>query len=487
MTDRAENRVRKSSSLYVGMLCAILVGAIVAGSVYIVCRFFTNFVIENYYADSSSKTNREADYVEDLQKFVTENKMSSEDHAKIGEWVLRNRYVYLMIYKDSELIFSSDMVEPDDEAANIVQGATGGITVDYPKREELIEYAEQNGLYPIATSDGLLFASVAEFTEYLYYDIANMVALTIAVLAMSFFIINYFRRVIGRIKRLAADVTVVSDGNMNHAIISEGYDEISKLSSDVEQMRTSILENLARERKIMDANTELITSISHDIRTPLTVLLGYIDMMKERAEEDEVMRGYLAASERTAMRLKHLSDDMFKYSLAFCAPEEAVKLEEYDAATLLDQILAEHILLLGENGYKVEYDVSRLESLDGVSVKTDAQYLMRIIDNIFSNLSKYADREKKIRISIAEVDGLIELTVINRISKALDKVESTGIGLKTCARLAEIIADGFEYIKGDDSFAITLRLRAHRPRPEPVTEKTQPRVRVRWGAKQNKN
>ena len=470
------------------MLCAILVGAIVAGSVYIVCRFFTNFVIENYYADAASKTEREADYVQDLQKFVTEQKMSSEDSAKIGNWVLRNRYVYLMIYKDSELIFSSDMVEPDDEAANIVQGTTGGgITVEYPKREELIEYAEKNGLYPIATSDGLLFASVAEFTEYLYYDIANLVSLCIAVIAMSFFIINYFRRVIGRIKRLAADVTVVSDGNMNHAIISEGYDEISKLSSDVEQMRTSILENLARERKIMDANTELITSISHDIRTPLTVLLGYIDMMKERTEEDEIMRGYLAASERTAMRLKNLSDDMFKYSLAFCAPEEAVKLEEYDAATLLDQILAEHILLLGENGYNVEYDGSRLAGLDGATVKTDAQYLMRIIDNIFSNLSKYADKEKKIRISVSEFDGLIELTVINRVAKDLDRVESTGIGLKTCARLAEIIADGFEYIKGDDSFAISLRLRAIRPQPAPVAEKSQPRARVRWGAKQNKN
>ena len=81
-------------------------------------------------------------------------------------------------------------------------------------------------------------------------------------------------------------------------------------------------------------------------------------------------------------------------------------------------------------------------------------------------------------------DGMIEMTVINRISKELDKVESTGIGLKTCARLAEIIADGFEYIKGDDSFAITLRLCAKRPAPEPTVEKQPPRVRVHWGTKQ---
>ena len=483
---KSEKVVKRRRSLYLGMMITILIGAMMAGGIYLVARFFTDFIIDNYYADASSKINREADYVEDLQKFVTENNMSSEDHAKIGDWVLRNRYVYLMIYKDSELIFSSDMVDPDDETPNIGQGTSGGITVEYPKREELIEYAEKNGLYPIATSDGMLFASVAEFTEYLYYDIANLASLGLAVIVMALFIINYFRRVIDRIKRLAADVTVVSDGNMNHAILSEGYDEISKLSSDVEQMRTSILENLARERKIMDANNELITSISHDIRTPLTVLLGYIDVMKDRAEGDEVMSGYLAASEKTAMRLKNLSDDMFKYSLAFGTPEEGVRLEEYDAATLLDQMLSEHVLLLGEQGYRVEYDTARLASLDGATVRTDAQYLMRIVDNIFSNLTKYADKNERIRISVSEFGGLIELTVINRVAKDIDKVESTGIGLKTCARLAEIIADGFEYIKGEDSFCVTLTLRATRPtpEPEPVAEKPAHRSRTRRGAKQ---
>ena len=459
-------RVKKINSLYVGLIIAIIVGGLAAGSVYFILRFCTNFVIENYYADAESKKGREEEYVRQLQKFITEEEMTSDDQAKITQWALNNRYVYLMIYKDSELIFSSDMVAPGDDPSDITQGITGGITVEYPKREELIEYAEANGLYPINVEDGILFASIAEFTEYLYYDILNLVCLGLALLVLAIVILNYFRRIIARIQRLAGDVTAVSDGDMNHPILAEGDDELSKLSSDVENMRTSILRNIERERKAMDANTELITSISHDIRTPLTVLLGYIDMMKSHAEGDDVMRGYLNASEKTAMRLKHLSDDMFKYSLAFGNPEEGIQLEDYDAMTLIEQMLSEHILLLEESGYQVLFDSSRLAFPDGTTLRTDAKYLMRIMDNIFQNLTKYADVEHPIRISVTRSRELVEFTVINRVSKDADKVESTGIGLKTCSRLAEIIAEGFEYIKGSDSFCATLTLRATVPKPE---------------------
>ena len=91
-------------------------------------------------------------------------------------------------------------------------------------------------------------------------------------------------------------VGYVADGDTGHHVNMEGYDEITALSRSVEQMRVSILAKIESERKAIEANSELITSMSHDIRTPLTVLLGYIDMMKERSEDIKIIGVEPAAS-----------------------------------------------------------------------------------------------------------------------------------------------------------------------------------------------
>lgn len=447
--------VKKTQSLYVGLLLAIVSAVFIAGVLYVLLRFASVFIIDRHFASDESKRGRIEDYVSDLQAFVDENVATSAETDVIEEWIRRNRYVYLLVYKEGELFFSSD----SEGDGTIPPLGSGGITVEYPDREELIRYAEENGQHLITLGDGTpLFASVAEFTEYLYYDIANLLSFAMAMVVLSIVIINYFRQMIARIKRLAVQVTAVSSGDMNSPIVAEGGDEISKLSRDVDNMRASILENLRREREARDANTELITSMSHDIRTPLTVLLGYIDVMKSYTQ-DEIMQTYVAASEKTAMRLKQLSDDMFKYSIAFGKPEESMKLELYDADTLIGQMLSEHILLLEESGYGVDVTGEDAALGAGATVYTDAQYLMRIVDNIFSNIYKYADVDEKISVDIKRNDKSLSVTIKNKIKKNKEDVESNGIGLKTCARLAEYVAEKFSYEESCGEFAVTLTLK----------------------------
>ncbi len=448
-------KVKKTRSLYVGLFLAIISAIFIAGGLYIVLRFASSLVIDRYFASDESKRDRIEDYVADLQDFINERVDTSEDTDLIEEWIRRNRYVYLLVYKEGELFFSSD-----NEGEPVLPPlGPGGITVEYPDREELMEYAEENGQHLITLGDGTpLFASVAEYTEYLYYDLANLLSFAAAMAALSIVIINYFRRVIVRIKHLAVQVTAVSGGDMNRPIVADGEDEISKLSRDVENMRTSMLENLRREREARDANTELITSISHDIRTPLTVLLGYIDVMKSYTN-DEIMQTYVSASEKTALRLKQLSDDMFKYSIAFGNPEESMKIELYNAETLVGQMLSEHIFLLEENGYSVETMGEELSLCECDAVYTDAQYLMRIVDNIFSNIHKYADIDEKISIEIKASEKALSILIKNKIKKNKEDVESNGIGLKTCARLAEYVAESFSYWESEGEFAVSLTLK----------------------------
>ena len=203
----------------------------------------------------------------------------------------------------------------------------------------------------------------------------------------------------------------------------------------------------------MEANAELITSMSHDIRTPLTVLLGYLDIMKERVNEDGQMREYVEASEKTALRLKKLSDDLFSYFLLFGSGAATAVLLEYEVGMLLDQMLSEHALLLRESGYDVR--IEKGAELDGRRILTDPTDLVRIFENLFSNIMKYADKSAPVSISAEVKDGKLRLKFYNKTAK-VHYAESNGIGLKTCKKLAERLSAEIEWREGEDDFEVAL-------------------------------
>ena len=468
-------------SLKLSMFYALLVGIIAAAGTYFLCQIASSAYIENYYLSDERRKQRESDYLSALQEFVLNNELSSSDTETLAKWVQDNRYIYVMIYKDDKLVIESGSIKddadkdgesgdgddmPNDPSEDSEGNKNGtdnypdsGFTVTFPTREDLIKYAEEKGTYPIAMSDGVpLLVSMADFTEYFYYDMMNIVSLVIAVAVMTLIIMFYFHRITTRITKLAKDVSVVASGDMEHEIRQDriGKDEIGELTDNIENMRSSMLENIAKERAAIDSNTELITSMSHDIRTPLTVLLGYIDVMKLHAS-DAVMRDYITASENTALRLKKMSDDMFNYFLVFGGGVNDVDIVEYDAHTLFEQILFEHILLLREQGYTVEIRGDEILGVNGnITVKTDAPKLMRIAENIFSNVTKYADKNYPVSIYASTKGEKLVVEIVNHILQNAKDVESNGIGLKTCYKLAEAIGIDFT-VEGDtETYTVML-------------------------------
>jgi signal transduction histidine kinase len=208
-------------------------------------------------------------------------------------------------------------------------------------------------------------------------------------------------------------------------------------------MRISMLASLEKEKEALNANAELITSMSHDIRTPLTVLLGYLDIMKT-LNSDEKIKDYIQASEATALKLKELSDDMFRYFLVFGGSDIEVNIEAYDAKTLFEQMFSEHILLLSEKGYVVNVQIGSAVK-DGLQVLTDAPKVMRVIDNLFSNIYKYADKEKRITVAVGVARGKLNVAIKNYVLEDQSKAESNGVGLKTCKKICESLGMTFDY------------------------------------------
>ena len=429
------------------MLGMLLFGAALAVLFLFLVNLSVNKYVGEIYLSEEKRIERDRAYKADLQEYAISNRLSSKDTDKIAEWAQKHRYLYVMCTKNDELLFESGSYNENEPGAgegnaNTEQGTTenggdgAGITVKPPNREELIENAIKQGSYPIYMSDGVILVSMVDYTEYIYYDVANIASFIVAI--VTFFIVMwcYFYSITKRIEKLGKEVTRVAEGDVRHPIAISGEDEITRLSMDVEYMRSAMLENLEKEHAALESNKELITAMSHDIRTPLTVLLGYLDVMKINAPEG-TMAQYLEASENTALRLKKMSDDMFSYFLAY-GGTVGVEVQECNARTLIEQMLSGHIFLLREQGYKINYNFENEDHafLNSVVLVTDPPQLMRIIENIFSNVMKYADKEQEITVFVdAEIDEMV-IKVSNIVSKYIDVAQQSGVGLRSCMKIA---------------------------------------------------
>ena len=436
----------RHKSLYIGLILNVILGILLGVIGYSVITVSATMYIKGVYLDEEHVAARRDECAEEFREYVSEHDVTISTSDLIADWARAHPYVYVIVY-DAESDDAPEKPVPEDA----------------PNREELVAEAESRGFYEIQTSEGVLMAEISEFSHELYYEIIHAVALVVAALVITVTLINYFRIIVKRIKRVESDVTIVSQIDMDYEIASDGNDEIATLARNVELMRQKLLLNVSSAERVKTANNELIAALSHDIRTPLTILLGYLEMMKNHEGCDEVMMDYVEATENTAMRLKQLSDDMFKYTLAFGDVPSNITLEEYDAATLVEQILSEHIYLLRDGGYKVKVEFGAAALPEGTLVKTDAQNLMRIIDNIFSNLRKYADKSKSVIISTSFTEDKLTIEIKNKIATYSDEAESNGIGLKSCVRLAKLVADRFEYSSDGEYFTSLLVLNIEIP------------------------
>ena len=248
-------------------------GLAAAVAVYLFANTMSNYYINNYYLSTENQQNRREEYLDDLQRFVTNAEMTFEDTDRIQEWTRNHKYVYLLVQKDDQLLYPSDIEEEEDDPtenegengdtddgdekdddkddpSNEFPGISGGLTEsNRPSRDELIAAAQANGLHEIELSDGTLMVALTEFTQTLYSDIARLSSLFAAAIVLAIILINYFRIIIKRINRLESDVNIVSHVDMDHKIVSKGHDEIAMLSHNVEIMRNTMLENLKNEQE----------------------------------------------------------------------------------------------------------------------------------------------------------------------------------------------------------------------------------------------
>ena len=148
-----------------------------------------------------------------------------------------------------------------------------------------------------------------------------------------------------------------------------------------------------------------------------------------------------------------MSDDMFGYFLVYGGGIE-VEVQECEAKTLIDQMLSGHVFLLREQGYDIDFNFEREENdfLENVTVVTDPPQLMRIVENLFSNVMKYADKKKTVSVIIGVETDEMTIKVSNYVASNPDMAQKNGIGLRSCMKLANAMDIRFSSEEKDGVF-----------------------------------
>ena len=173
-------------------------------------------------------------------------------------------------------------------------------SVDPPKRSGI-----SGKLYPLRFADGIYYISITDNTRMREDAINRGIALVFGVVVLVSVLLWYTNRLTRRIIRLSQEAAGVGAGDLEGIITVDGVDEIAALAADIDGMRDSIIERMGNEKRAWEANSELITAMSHDIRTPMTSLIGYLGLLSNRKTLTEEEQGrYLDAAYGKALALK---------------------------------------------------------------------------------------------------------------------------------------------------------------------------------------
>lgn len=264
-------------------------------------------------------------------------------------------------------------------------------------------------------------------------------------------------------------VEQIKAGDFNHRIEVEGKGEFASLSNNINTITDGLKTAVNRELKSERMKTELITNVSHDIRTPLTSIITYVDLLKKEKDPIKIQE-YVEVLDQKSQRLKLLTNDLFEAAKA-SSGTIPVHLERIDILSLLTQGL-------GEVNAKVEaldltFKINHHQ--DKLYVAADGKLLWRSVENLLSNIFKYALRGSRVYIDIEDMGSEILLTFKNisayELNISADELmerfkrgdesrnsQGSGLGLSIAKSLIEIQKGQFSIQVDGDLFKAMIRI-----------------------------
>ncbi|MBE6969570.1 MAG: HAMP domain-containing histidine kinase [Ruminococcaceae bacterium] len=269
-------------------------------------------------------------------------------------------------------------------------------------------------------------------------------------------------------RQLEKTALALAEGDLKAAVDTESLRALRKHGETLNRVGLGLAKAVNERMQSERLKTELITNVSHDLKTPLTSIVSYVDLLKKEGIEQEPARGYIEVLDRQSQRLKKLTEDLVEASKA-SSGAIPVNRERVDLSELLRQCLGEYTERLAAAQLAV---VPQIGEGDFVTV-ADGRLLWRVLDNLFQNTAKYAQPGTRFYAAL-ERDKQEKRLILRNISREALNVapeelmerfvrgdesrssEGSGLGLSIARSLMELMGGALTLTLDGDLFKVTL-------------------------------
>lgn len=321
----------------------------------------------------------------------------------------------------------------------------------------------------IPTTDGGLIVTMGNPSVFRFVVIM-ILGISVFSIAVTLTLIGIFvSRKSQYIKKITNLLEVIEGGDLTTHIPVKGFDEMSQLAKHINQMTYSLNEQQNQQKASEEMKKQLIANISHDLRTPLTAVLGYLSILdqKEMVLTKENYEEYIHKAYDRTQHVAHLVDQLFNYVL-IANHQIQCKIERVNPEVIIGQLVTESDVITHEMHLtlKLALEPSRK------NCEMDVMLCQRLIDNLFSNVQKYATKESTVTIKGISRNGFYSVVIVNDTDQTFegstenfmeryytsDRVsgKSAGLGLAICNEIMQIQGGHFYANYIDRQFSVII-------------------------------
>lgn len=275
----------------------------------------------------------------------------------------------------------------------------------------------------------------------------------------------------------------IRDGEVEYKLDVDSLTGTNREMADaVNNIGEGIRKAVHTSMKDEQMKTDLITNVSHDIKTPLTSIISYVDLLKRLKIEEEPAKGYIDVLDEKSQRLKQLTDDLLEAS-KISSGNITLNMEKLNLTELLNQTIGEFSEKLEERGLTAVFEDNNVPAY----INADSRRMWRVADNLFNNICKYALENTRVYIDIfITEDNIAELSIKNISASRMNikgeelterfirgdssrTTEGSGLGLFIAKSLTEVQGGSFEIKLDGDLFKVVLRFPQYQESEEAVS------------------
>ncbi len=279
-------------------------------------------------------------------------------------------------------------------------------------------------------------------------------------------------RLVGR-KKITEGLTRITDGEIGYQIPTETLNgDLLREAEKINHIGDTIEKALEKSMKDERMKTELITNVSHDLKTPLTSIINYIELIRREQPQDETIRAYLDVLDKKAQQLKRLTEDVVEASKASSGAVE-LHVTRLDIVEMIQQAIGEFQEKMQERQLSLQWR----QPEEAMCITADGQKTWRILENLFENVRKYALEGTRVYVDTSCSGNYVSVTIKNISSEPLNisaeelterfvrgdaarTSEGSGLGLSIARSLASLQGGSLELQVDGDLFKATLMLPA---------------------------